>query len=172
MGATTAAVVACMLIAMLNSTFLLVAIFKYDCKVREKTFDTFWRNQCEEDWQLAFSAFTYGIPLFLVMLAQVGWVVFWTHDSRNLAASFVTTIAFVTLIFWLISTKYKWAEVLKTGHRKLNFRNSDTGFPPVDDVNHHQGRVDIHHVDSPPVVEDPNYLDNGSVASSDENATR
>lgn len=123
MGATTAAVVAAMLIAMLSSTFLLVAIFKYDCKKRDISFENFWRRRCDEDWQLAFSAFTYGIPLFLVMLAQVGWVVFWSHGSRNIASIFVTAIAFITLLFWLVSTKYKWGSILKAGHRKLTFRN-------------------------------------------------
>ena len=124
MGATTAAVVAAMLIAMLNSTFLLVAIFKYDCKKREVPFENFWRNRCDEDWQLAFSAFTYGIPLFLVMLAQVGWVVFWTHDDRNVASIFITAIAIGTLVFWLVSTKYKWAGILKKGHKKLAFQDN------------------------------------------------
>lgn len=121
MGATTAAVVAAMLIAMLNSTFLLVAIFKYDCKKRDISFENFWRRRCDEDWQLAFSAFTYGIPLFLVMLAQVGWVVFWSHSSRNIASVFVSAIALITLFFWLVSTKYKWGSILKKGHRKLTF---------------------------------------------------
>ena len=72
MGATTAAVVASMLIAMLSSTFLLVAIFKYDCKKRDVSFDNFWRRRCDDDWQLAFTAFTYGIPLFSD--ARAGWV--------------------------------------------------------------------------------------------------
>lgn len=123
MGATTAGVVAAMLIAMLNSTFLLVAIFKYDCKKRDISFENFWRRRCDEDWQLAFSAFTYGIPLFLVMLAQVGWVVFWSHEERNIASSFVTAIALITLLFWSVSTKYKWGSILKKGHRKLTLRN-------------------------------------------------
>jgi hypothetical protein len=47
------------------------------------------------------------------MLAQVGWVVFWTHPSRNIASSFVSAIAFVTLTFWVMHTKYKWGGFLK-----------------------------------------------------------
>ena len=125
MGATTAAVVASMLIAMLTSTFLLVAIFKYDCKQRTISFENFWRRRCDEDWQLAFSAFTFGIPLFLVMLAQVGWVVFWSHKYRNIASIFVSSIAFVTLLFWLVSTKYKWGSILKKGHRNILYNSTN-----------------------------------------------
>mmetsp|Transcript_23180 Transcript_23180/g.33998 ORF Transcript_23180/g.33998 Transcript_23180/m.33998 type:complete len:211 (-) Transcript_23180:271-903(-) len=122
MGSTTAAVVASMLIAMLNSTFILVAIFKYDCHVRDISFDKFWRQRCEADWQLSYNAFTLGIPLFLVMLAQVGWVVFWKHPSRDIASIFVSAIAFLTLSFWVLHTKYKWGGVLAKGHVKLTFR--------------------------------------------------
>ena len=34
-------------------------------------------SHCEEDWKWAFTAFTFGIPLFLSMLTLSAWVVFW-----------------------------------------------------------------------------------------------
>jgi hypothetical protein len=69
-----------MLIAMLNSTFILVAIFKYDCHTRDVSFEKFWRarcvianitkmhsinvlgyDRCEADWQLSYKAFSIGM---------------------------------------------------------------------------------------------------------------
>ena len=67
-----------MLVAMLNSTFLLIAVYKYDTQNPSKlSFEDYWDNHCEEDWKVAFTAFTGGIPLFLVMLTLSAWVVFY-----------------------------------------------------------------------------------------------
>ena len=75
-GCTTAGVVSLMLTAMLTSTYILVAILRYDCVTREIPFLDFWRRRCEGDWKFALKAFTYGIPLFMMVLAEVGWVSF------------------------------------------------------------------------------------------------
>ena len=68
--------------------------------------------RCESDWRVAYLSFTIGIPLFLVMLGLVAWVVFWRHPNRELGSSFVTAIAFFTLLFWVLHTKYKWDDLL------------------------------------------------------------
>ncbi|CAM9812810.1 unnamed protein product [Discosporangium mesarthrocarpum] len=62
-GTTAALVVGLMLIAMLSSTFMLVAIMKYDVKNRDRsypTFQKFWSTRCESDWRFSFRAFNLG----------------------------------------------------------------------------------------------------------------
>jgi hypothetical protein len=85
------------------------------------------RCRCQDDWKLAFNAFSIGtspslssshlscsgIPLFLAMMAQVGWVVFWDHSSRTFPSACVSAIACITLAFWILHTRYKWANFLK-----------------------------------------------------------
>lgn len=87
-----------MLIAMLNSTFILVAIFKYDCHKRDVTFEKFWRTRCfkhlpfilpllismllsllrcEADWELSYKAFTIGNLNkcgYLTLFTLVNWL--------------------------------------------------------------------------------------------------
>ncbi len=119
-----------MLIAMLNSTFLLIGIFKFDCtNLNGLSFDEFWLSTCETDWKVAFSSFSIGIPLFLVMLGLVSWVVYWSHPARNASSAIVTIVAFLTLIFWSINTYDKWNSFLIQGTAKLNRMN--TGSPPI-----------------------------------------
>jgi len=119
-GCTTAAVVGLMLTAMLNSTFMLVAILRYDCVQREVPFAKFWRTRCESDWKFALRAFAYGVPLFLCVLAQIGWVVFWEHQSaRYIASSLVTLVAMCTIIIWFAHTERKWRDFLLRSDAKL-----------------------------------------------------
>lgn len=47
-GFTTATVVGCMLVSMLNCTMMLVAILRYNCVLREVPFQDFWKMRCEE----------------------------------------------------------------------------------------------------------------------------
>lgn len=110
-GATSAGVVSLMLIAMLNCTMMLIAILRYDCVQRDPPFDQFWATRCEGDWQFAYKAFTTGIPLFLCVLAQIGWIIFHENDnavSRSVAASVVTFIAAGTCFWWYVHVSPKW----------------------------------------------------------------
>src|SRR6056300_1082606 len=52
-GGVTAITIALMLVSTLNSTYILVAILRYDCVERSVPFDVFWRRRCETDWKLA-----------------------------------------------------------------------------------------------------------------------
>uniref|UniRef100_A0A7S4NBN3 Uncharacterized protein n=1 Tax=Odontella aurita TaxID=265563 RepID=A0A7S4NBN3_9STRA len=122
-GCTTAGVVSLMLVSMLNSTFVLVAILRYDCVRREAPFAEFWRKRCESDWKFALRAFGYAVPLFMCVLAQIGWVVFWDHESARIYAStLITVIAMVTIVFWFAHTDRKWGGFLLSSEARL--RNS------------------------------------------------
>jgi len=118
-GCTSASVVAAMLVAMLNCTLMLVAILRYDCIGREIAFSEFWRKRCESDFNFAIQAFGLGVPLFIGVLAQVGWVVFWNHPRCNVAASLVSTIAIGVLILWFARTQRKWMDFLLASDAKL-----------------------------------------------------
>mmetsp|Transcript_78423 Transcript_78423/g.156878 ORF Transcript_78423/g.156878 Transcript_78423/m.156878 type:complete len:245 (-) Transcript_78423:171-905(-) len=109
-GATSAGVVGLMLLAMLNCTMMLLAILKYDCVNRNPPFEEFWRVRCEEDWQFSYRAFTTGIPLFLFVLAQLGFIIFSRYDpiSRNVASTVVTVIAVGTALWWYLHINPKW----------------------------------------------------------------
>lgn len=119
-GVTTALAISLMLVAMLNSTYMLVAILRYDCVTRETPFVDFWRKRCESDWQLALRSFGFGVPLFMAVLAQVAWVTFWEHPGRNYAAALVTAIAIITLLFWFVHTDRKWGTFLLSPQAKLS----------------------------------------------------
>lgn len=111
-GAVTAATIALMLVSTLNSTYMLVAILRYDCVRRDVPFDEFWRKRCEPDWKLALQAFSYGVPLFMVVVALVAWVTFWNSDSLYYSAAVVTAIAAMVTLFWFGGTQRKWTSFL------------------------------------------------------------
>lgn len=118
-GGVTACVIALMLVSTLNSTYMLVAILRYDCVNRDVPFDEFWRKRCEPDWKLALRAFSYGVPLFMVVVALVAWVTFWESDSLYYSATVVTVIALMVTIFWFGSTERKWTGYLMTSDARV-----------------------------------------------------
>ena len=118
-GCTTASVVALMLIATLNCTLMLVAILRYDCIRREVAFTEFWRKRCESDFNFAIKAFGCGVPLFMGVLAQVGWVVFWNHPARSYTAPLVSSIAIAVMVIWFAHTERKWTDFLLASDAKL-----------------------------------------------------
>lgn len=118
-GGITACVIALMLISTLNSTYMLVAILRYDCVRRDVPFDEFWRKRCEPDWKLALRAFSYGVPLFMVVVSLVAWVSFWDHQSRYISASVVTVISLMSTIFWFGRTERKWSGFLLTSEARV-----------------------------------------------------
>lgn len=114
-GCTTATVVSLMLLSMLNATFMLVAILRYDTVKREMPFSKFWRTHCESDWKFALKSFVQGVPLFCLVLAQIGWVKLWQADmdtSRYAASSCISIIALSTIMIFLSHTERKWREWL------------------------------------------------------------
>ena len=72
-GFTTAVVVGSMLLAMLNTTLMLVAILRYDAVNREVPFGDFWRLRCEEDFRFSLRCFNIGVPAFMAVLGELGW---------------------------------------------------------------------------------------------------
>jgi len=126
-GITAALVVGLMLTCMLTATFVRVGITRYnavDRKVggRDMTFNAFWSSQCEEDWLFAFNCFVYGVTVFIIELALVGWIVFKKKDLSLWAWIIVNTsisiIAFLVLIKFLMYTYPKWNEWLTTAEVK------------------------------------------------------
>lgn len=139
-----------MLLAMLNSTFLLIAILKYDCVKRTVPFETFWNNRfglenkpvafgllagpcssrslslvlliacrsCEMDWRISYGAFTTGVPMFMALLAQIGWITFHASEMRNVAAGAVSAVAIVSLGSWFVYTFHKWGNFLGRLHQQ------------------------------------------------------
>mmetsp|Transcript_10964 Transcript_10964/g.15979 ORF Transcript_10964/g.15979 Transcript_10964/m.15979 type:complete len:213 (-) Transcript_10964:224-862(-) len=122
-GCTTAMVVSLMLTSMLNATFMLVAILRYDAVRRDVSFERFWKNHCEDDWKLALRAFVFGIPLFCLVLAQIGWVKLWNFSDGSSwiwASSCISVIAVSTVVLYLAHTERKWREWLLISDIKLH----------------------------------------------------
>eukprot|EP00903_Cladosiphon_okamuranus_P011920 g11196.t1 len=124
-GSTAASVVGLMLLAMLSSTFMLVAIMKYDVKAKDPkylTFQVFWSTRCEDDWRFSFRAFNMGIPLFMGLLAEVGWI---TLDDGSIAhrcaAGVISVIAFLSGLIFYAYTYRKWGPFLSDA--KLDLHN-------------------------------------------------
>lgn len=109
-GLTSASVIVLMLISMLNTTMMLVGVMHYDCVQRNPPFKQFWNARCQDDYMVAYKAFTAGVPLFMILLAQMGWIIFQQYDaqSRNIAASVVTAAATVPAGWWFKHVNPKW----------------------------------------------------------------
>lgn len=59
------------------------------------------------NWQSAYSTFCMGVSAFIALLAVVGWVVFWSHQSKFYSAGIVTLCAIVLLFAWsVLNGKY------------------------------------------------------------------
>ena len=128
---TTALVVSLMLISMLNATFLLVAILRYDTVQRPIPFQQFWHNRCENDWKRAMRAFVFGVPLFCLVLAQIGWVKYYnSYNAWIWASASMTVIALVTIVMYSIHTDRKWRDWLLSNQELVVL---------VSDSNHSQG---------------------------------
>jgi hypothetical protein len=120
---------------------MLVAILRYDCVAREVPFDEFWIKRCEPDWKMALRAFSFGIPLFMVVVALVAWIVFWTHECRYYAASIVSGISFTLAVFWFSSTERKWKDFLMMTQAKITIQYDDTNANSVIPINVVDGPV-------------------------------
>ena len=108
-GATASITVAIMLTSMLNATFILVAILRYDCVSRDVPFHEFWRLRCDKDFRMALSLFSYGVPMFMLLLALLGWVIFWDHkEARIYASSIVSLISLIAMTFFFTHIQRKW----------------------------------------------------------------
>ena len=127
-GGVTASVIGLMLVSTLNATYMLVSILRYDCVAREVPFDVFWRKRCEPDWKLALRAFSYGIPLFMVVVSLVAWVTMWDHKSKYYSASVVTTISLMVLVYWFGNTKRKWGDFVMKSEARVLTRGMSTRY--------------------------------------------
>jgi calcium release-activated calcium channel protein 1 len=110
-----ALVVCLMLLSMLNATFILVAILRYDTVKRDVPFPRFWRTRCEDDWKFSLRAFALGIPLFLAVVAQIGWVMFWKkmeNPGWMYASGCMSVIAVLTVGIYFLHIERKWKDWL------------------------------------------------------------
>ncbi len=129
-GGATACVIALMLVSSLNATYMLVAILRYDCVNRDVPFDDFWRKRCEPDWRLALRAFSYGVPLFMLVVSLVAWVTFSENESWHVSASIVTVISLGVTIFWFSGIERKWSGFLLMPNARILTRGtSQEGAP-------------------------------------------
>ena len=92
---------------------MLVAILKYDCITRPIPHGTFWRQRFEDDWRFSYKCFSLGVPMFIVVLAQVGWITFSKYKHRDsyewyVPATMISFVAFLCLTLWYIHTTAKW----------------------------------------------------------------
>lgn len=128
-GLVTALVIALMLVSSLNSTYMLVAILRYDCVARDVPFTEFWRKRCEPDWRLALRCFSYGVPLFMFLVALVSWVAFWraSDGPRIVPACIVTAIAGAVTMYYFLGTERKWIGFLLTSEARVLTRGMSLG---------------------------------------------
>jgi hypothetical protein len=112
---TTALVVGTMLVAMLNCTMILTVIMEYDVVTEEVPFEEFWNKHIKEHFDFSLNVFCTGTPLFITTLGFVGWVAYWQVSHRAIAASIVTCIAVVSLVYWFGYIKSRWFDYLTKG---------------------------------------------------------
>lgn len=138
-GIVSSLVVGLMLTSMLNSTFVLVAISRYDTVDRQVSFHDFWRTRCEDDWLVALTCFVTGVPLFMVVLLLVGWISFprpplaepckaenaMTLTQYRIVSIFISFVATVVLVYFLMHTCTKWYSWLKASDPTLQVIESD-----------------------------------------------
>ncbi|KAJ1460892.1 calcium release-activated calcium channel protein [Pelagophyceae sp. CCMP2097] len=129
---TSSFVVGLMLLCTLNCTMMLIAILKYDCINRPMPFHDFWLTRCESDWRFAYRCFSWGVPLFMTVLAQMGWITFQKYSdqkystyskhgqlSRDVPACTVTFVALSCLALWYTHTSPKWSQFNLHSSRKF-----------------------------------------------------
>jgi len=111
-GTTGAVAISAMLVSMLHCTMMLIAVLKFNSTQQDpvRMFDKFWNSRCEDDWRSAYRTFTRGIYCFMLLLAQLGWVIFGKyHDVTFYTSSIIITIvAVVTLIWFVVHIGVKW----------------------------------------------------------------
>eukprot|EP00271_Cylindrocystis_brebissonii_P005753 TRINITY_DN1799_c2_g1_i1.p1 TRINITY_DN1799_c2_g1~~TRINITY_DN1799_c2_g1_i1.p1 ORF type:complete len:301 (-),score=45.15 TRINITY_DN1799_c2_g1_i1:385-1287(-) len=76
----------------------------------QKTFENFWKQKCEPNWQTAFVAFQWGIIFFLLSLIPVGQVVF--YDNPATILTWFITMGAITAIIFLVQVEWSswlWA---------------------------------------------------------------
>lgn len=94
---------------MVSCTYLLAGILnKSNGYVMRSEFLDFWTLRCEEDWNRAFAIFSYGVPIFIVDLALLGWVKFHTSAATGVLISIVVVIATIS---WSTS-QATWGEYI------------------------------------------------------------
>jgi len=126
-GGATACVIALMLVSSLYAMYILVAILRYDCVARDVPFDEFWRKRCDPDFKLSLRCFSNGIPLFMIVVALVAWMNFWSSPSKYVAASVVTVIVLAVTAFWFSSISRKWMSYLLESNSRILTRGASWG---------------------------------------------
>ena len=54
-----------------------------------------FRGKNGVNWNFILRLFGFGICLFPLLIGVTGWIVFWNHPSRNVAASLVCVVSFI-----------------------------------------------------------------------------
>eukprot|EP01041_Mallomonas_annulata_P000601 gene601-1160_t len=111
-GIISSAACACSILGVLSGTFLLLGIYRYNYSNRNIEFQTIWKRRCQNDWKIVLRTFSWGIPLFLLMMALVGWVAFSGLPGHIPSAICITIVSMTTLIFAWNTSWRKWNDFL------------------------------------------------------------
>ena len=133
-GGITACVIALMLVSCLYATYMLVAILRYDCVVRDVPFDEFWRKRCDPDFKRSLRCFSNGIPLFMIDVALVAWVNYWDTPYHYVMSSVVTLIVLVAAAFFFGSISRKWMSFTLMSNVRISTRGLSRGSVKKDAV--------------------------------------
>lgn len=112
------------LLCMLICTLLLLAVTRFvthtlEHEVRALTlveidlvspFNAWWLRKCESEWLLAYRLFRVGVSLFLIEVVFVAWVQF---GKSIVAASVISCICVVTLLFFHLTIASRWRYLAK-----------------------------------------------------------
>ena len=111
-GLMTALTIMMMVRAMVGCALLLVGILYRSATFADrKTFLQFWLNRCEEKWKRLFMTFIYGVPVFIIDLAIMGWIKFTETATMWPAAVPVTVVCIFGISFWVVD-QCSWGKYL------------------------------------------------------------
>lgn len=110
-GAVSALVCCMFSLTMIQTMLVLTAVTQRSQMMEDiKQFNTFWVNRCDEKWRQTFRWFSYGVPLFLLDIALVGWVKFYNNPTTAIT---ITVIVVLAIVIWSLDQCF-WGTYLAT----------------------------------------------------------
>jgi hypothetical protein len=81
---------------------------------------------------LAYKSFTTGVSLFLILLAQMGWIIFFKFSATSwtVASTVVTIVAVGTASWWFLHINPKWLHWNGLGNDTLRQTHSSAFSSP------------------------------------------
>jgi len=64
-----------------------------------RTFEEFWNARCEETFKFLFTAFSIGVPVFILNLVFIGWLKFHYSLTAAITATFICAVAGLVWIY-------------------------------------------------------------------------